>query len=300
LSADKVGIDAANTALRGSDQDFERNLQQYNSQLSAQRNASLAADRQAQEQQRLQGIAPGTEAPDDPNNPLGGWHATTVGGKQVALQGPPYKWAKSPVGVAAQRDADVKRLGLTGDDAKFYRANGKLKEPSPTTNIRMPSAESEELGMWRSAFRRDNGREPNAQEIASFKHGGGGGGPKTRGTPAQFSSLTKQTQDAYAKAEKGYRDSLALAQTDEDRLAARQILDQEKQRIGDENSQRLRDLGGIPAEDNAPNAPASAPQQAKVKAGTVKVGDPVTDAKGRKGTVVGISPSGKPQVQWSK
>jgi len=254
LNADNAELQAWQDGLNQQQQDFQNRSTAYRNQQEGIRTDQLNADRAAQEQQRLQAVAPGSEAPDDPKNPLGTWHATSVGGKPIALQGPPDKWAKSPAGIAAQRDADVTRMGLTGDDAKFYRANGKLKESSPTS-IRIPSEGVQALSEARAAWQRENpGKKPTLSDLREIRAAADGKadatGPKTRGTPGQFADLDKQTAAAYAKAEAAYKTASDNAANDDDRRAALADLNAEKARIGSEHSQRLRDLGGIPAEDS--------------------------------------------------
>jgi len=81
------------------------------------------------------------------------------------------------------------------------------------------------------------------------------------GTPAQFSQVTKDTQGAYGKAHADYEKKLtdiASAQgTEQQKMDARkrayEELEQENHRIAGENSQRMRDLGGIPAGDGQSN-----------------------------------------------
>lgn len=195
------------------DRDYENSLTQYDRSFNAQnlaqdraeRAANLGREQRAQEASRLAAIAPGTQQPDDPDNPMGSWHAVTVGGKKISMSGPPDTWLKTPQGIDAQRDSEVKRLGLTGNDAKFYRANGKLREPPPTTNIRIPSEGFQQYEDWRSSFRRENGRAPNASEIAAYgrKSGNGAGG-----APDQVGAIVADaTQQKQVFANKYERDN---------------------------------------------------------------------------------------------
>lgn len=270
LTADQAGIDAENANLRGSDQDFERQNQSFNSQTLADQRNATAADRNAQEQQRLSAVAPSTLQPVDPANPMGPWKGMTVGGKPVNLDQPPDSWLKTPAGVNASRGALAKELNLKpgSDDYKFLMANGKLKEPGATTNIRVPSAESERYNDWKAAFKRDNKRDPTAAEVQQYSKGEA---KPPRGTSGQFSDLDKQSASEYEKAEAAYKIASEGAPDDAGRAAALADLNAEKARIGATHSQRLRDLGGIPAEDTgappapaAPSAPAAAPAGAAV------------------------------------
>ena len=254
VAADQTAIDAWNDGQKQQQQVFQDQHTAFEDKDRADSRAALNADRASQESQRQQAVAPGSETPDDPKNPLGTWHATTVGGNPIALQGPPDKWTKTPAGIAAQRDADVARLKLTGDDAKFYRANGKLKEPGATTNVHVPSEGQQAYNDALLSWKQDNpGKRPSLSDLRSIRAAADGrpdapSGPK-RGTAGQFSDLDKQTQADYAKAQATYRAVAAGAADNNDRQQAATDLAAENARIGAEHSQRLRDLGGIPAED---------------------------------------------------
>lgn len=189
-------------------QGWERGLQahnaglaDYNAQERGYQGQQLAADRRAQEQQRLQAIAPGSESPDDPKNPLGGWHATTVGGKPIRMQGPPDTWRKTPEGIQAQREADVTRLRLTGDDAKYYRANGKLAEPRQKNE---PEGKAEF-----DAYLGTLGHPPTSEDILNYKHGTGRGGRSGGGSNMSrtlMDRIESQKDVALSKARQQYGD----------------------------------------------------------------------------------------------
>lgn len=275
LNADDVGIQAWQDGQKDAQQSFNNQHTAFEDQDRAQSRRQLDSDRAAQESQRTQAVAPGSEAPDDPKNPLGGWHATTVGGKQIALQGPPDKWSKSPEGIQAVRDKYITDHKLTGDDAKFYSANGKLKETSPT-NIKIPSEGSQAYNDAVTAWKNDNpGKKPTLNDLRTIRSAADGktdnaGAPK-RGTAGQFSDLDKQTSTAYAKAEADYKSAADPGASAEDKASALATLNAEKARIGAEHSQRLRDLGGVPAEDSGTKAPVAAPTPAP------KPNTPLTD-----------------------
>lgn len=325
LDADQAGIQAEQGNINAQQNQWEQGLKQFNANVSARSRAQLDADRQAQEQARRQAIAPGSEAPDDPNNPLGAWHATTVGGQRIATQ-PSEKWLKSTDGVRATRHAeleDLKQGGhkLSPEQETFYLANGKLHEPVANTNIHIPSAESQAYNDTLSAWKSDNpGKKPTMEDMRNIRAAAGGRevtgkgsgrGPGGRGTPQQFKTLDSQTSLAYKKAEDKYKADLSIAETPEDRQVAKDSLEQEKQRIATTNSDQLRDLGGVPAEDGqpkpktpaAPSAPApkTAPapvtnkQVFNIKGQQLKVGDPV-NIPGGKGIFMGINPQTKKPI----
>lgn len=89
--------------------------------------------------------------------------------------------------VIGQREKDADRIGLKGDDRKFYLANGKLREAFESG--RAPT----DLETWTAAFRRDNKREPTADEIAQRK-----AVPKSQATFKDSQSIDKYSDKWYA------------------------------------------------------------------------------------------------------
>jgi hypothetical protein len=220
------------TDLRAERQDanqaFEQRMQihnagttDYNAQERAYQGQVMAKDRAAQEQQRLQAIAPGSEQPDDPKNPMGTWHATTIGGQPMKLNQPPDRWLNSSQGKqeqeSARREALVRDNRLTGADAKYVRVNGKLREPSPTTNIHIPSAEAEKYHDMKSAFHKENGRDPNLSELQSIMQGEHARGSMKK---ADADAIIAARNKGFEKAQQAYHKAIASAETDQDRQEA--------------------------------------------------------------------------------
>jgi hypothetical protein len=167
--AAEKGLNAVRDEAEAEGQEYERHLQginagveQYNAQDRAYNQAALA-------RQRMQSVAPGTEQPDDPKNPMGTWHATTVGGQPLKLNQPPDSYLTTPQGKDAAETARRAKLvqdnRLTGDDAKQVLVNGQLRESAPVAAL-------QEYTDWKTAFRDENGRVPNASEIAGWRKGG--------------------------------------------------------------------------------------------------------------------------------
>lgn len=213
-------------------QAFEQQMQlhnagnaDYNAQERAYQGQVMAGDRAAQEQQRLQSLAPGSEQPDDPTNPMGSWHATTVGGQPMKLNSPPASWLNSSQGKQAQeqarREGLVRDNRLTGDEAKYVRVNGKLREPAPVTNVRVPSAEAEKYHDLKAAFKRENGRDPNSQELEGLMQGeharGGAGRQLAKG---DSDKIIKDRDTGFQKAQAKYKADLKDAMSDQDRQEA--------------------------------------------------------------------------------
>ena len=297
VAADQTAIDAWNDGQKQQQQVFQDQHTAFEDRDRADSRAQLNSDRAAQESQRLQGIAPGTEAPDDPKNPLGTWHATSVDGKPIALQGPPDKWTKTPAGIAAQRAADVsaqraRGLKISPQDEKDYMLNGKVKD-APTTNIRVPSAETEALQDAKAAWQRENpGKKPTLADVAKIKaaaSGKGDAGPKT-GTPAQYAALDKDRDKRLGDIDATYNATVGPIPEKDDRTflnrftqddptpgynrerqEAAQARDEAKRQVQDDYQKRLDDLGGPRQTPAANAAPAArAPQTpAPPKAGDV-------------------------------
>lgn len=128
---------------------------------------------------------------EDPNSTTG-WSAQTVGGEWKPYTPPSdHKQTKgeSFEDIQGRRGKEADNLGLTGEKRTFYLANGKLHEPGT------PAAGAQEYTEWKAAFSRDHGREPSAEEIAAYKHGGGAAGhPKDMRTAHSAVEKDKQVQ----------------------------------------------------------------------------------------------------------
>lgn len=310
VAADRQALSDLHDRNTQTRQNFNDEVSQYGLQERDMRNKGYVAGQEAQAAARTQNAAtraaaviPTTMRPKDPANPLGEWVGKNGKGQDVGGLPAPDNYLKTPQGKAALVEDNIKKWGLTGEDAKYYRVNGKLKEPGATNNFRMPSAESDEYNDWKKSL----GHTPTADEIRGYRSKNGGAGGGTHGTPAQFSALDKDTDSAYRRAEQDFSEGkIDIAE-----------LNLQKAEIGQTHSQRMRDLGGIPAEDggapaakpafsptaqpaqSAPSAPAAAPpaQQTVQKAQGLKVGDPII-VDGKPARFGGINPkTGKVIVQ---
>jgi len=126
---------------------------------------------------------------------------------------------------ATDRSRLADQMGLKGNDRRDYILMGKLPKDFQG---RQPT----ELETWMQAFKRDNGRPPTADEIATRK-------ARTRGTPAQFSKVEADKKSSLLKAEKQYReDKLAGDPDAEKNLALAKQLSQETY------EQQIQTLGG--------------------------------------------------------
>ena len=331
VSADQTALGSYDTQQRQQDENWQRQAQSFNMQDRALTNRAMiddrratAQDRQAQTQQRNAAIQPGTEQPDDPQNPMGTWHAMTVGGGKVAMDQPPDWWLKTTKGVKAQREADIAGWAKAGkplsdEEAKYYRVNGKLKEPGQQTNIRMPSEGEKEYGDWFAAKSKELGRAPNSQEIQAYRDSthGGTSHPLTAGQ-ADAIERTKSTTigKAHDRAEslgwspeatKDYVDAANQAQQDYEDAITRSGGSVQHMEVNPKTLQFEAPQGAPPAQP-AQAQPAGAPppvpaglgrQTYKTSGGhTLKPGDPV-NAQGRSGRFTGrIDQKGKPIINW--
>jgi hypothetical protein len=217
----RQGMQDYRTQQQDAGQQFEKQLQlhnanesDYNTQERAYQGQVTANDRQAQEKDRLAKYNEEDAQPDDPKNLLGGWHVTNAGGQTVRLPGPPKGREADPNVIAARRTADVQRLNLKGDDAKFYQANGKLREPAPNVNIKQEPAGTQE---W-NAYTKSLGHEPNTQEVLNFKRNQTGGSGKLSDSASRL--IIQKKNDDMAKAQRAYHRAMADAATDADKQSA--------------------------------------------------------------------------------
>lgn len=276
LAEDQARIEAARADIASQNQNWERGMQGFNAQLNADRANQLNADRRAQEQQRLQAIAPGTEQPDDPKNPGGSWTARTIGGQTIKLQSPPDSWLKTPQGkqwaTHQEREALAASIGAKpgSDDYKFIMANGKLKEPAATTNVHVPSAEASQYEDWKRSL----GHAPTAAEIEEYKRGGRPADGSGTSTPQQRQKLVEERDKAYRGLEDKYRSMREQATSDQERAEIDRQREAEKATLNAQYDARFSQLDPTgtafrPAPQGAAATPvATAPTQAPKPAAT--------------------------------
>jgi hypothetical protein len=125
------------------------------------------------------------------------------------------------------------QYGLKGNERRDYILTGKLPKDF---SGRQPT----ELETWMQAFKRDNGRPPTADEIATRK-------ARTRGTPAQFSKVEADKKSGLMKAEKQYREDKMAGDPD-----AEKNLNLAKQLAQESYEQQIRTLGGSAGGSNQP------------------------------------------------
>lgn len=151
------------------------------------------------------------------------------------------------------------------------------------------------------------GFKQNYREAQQAKVNPDSGDPWQQGEQQEYlQNLKQQNADRKNSYAARQRDELAnagrnvpLVQYD----AEGRVVQGQQQQQAAPGAQPAQAAAAAPPGASAPAAPPQqqqAPQQAKVKAGTVKVGDPVT-FNGKTGKVTGINPTtGKLQVDWGK
>jgi hypothetical protein len=140
---------------------------------------------------------------------------------------------------ASDRSTLADQMGLKGNERRDYILTGKLPKDF---NGRQPT----ELETWMQAFKRDNGRNPTADEIAQRK-------ARTRGTPAQFSKVEADKKSGLMKAEKQYREDKLAGDPD-----AEKNLNLAKQLAQETYEQQIQTLGGSAGGSNQASRPAAA------------------------------------------
>lgn len=170
----------------------EQRINALNNRLSG-----LTAERDARAQkdkEQGQKFVAGSEQ-QDPNSPTG-WTAQTLAGERKPYT--PKKIQKTQDEIIAERQTQAKKLGLDADDTKFYVLNGKLKEPAAQTNIHLPNAEASEYQDWKSAYKAEHGKDPDAKAIEGYKRG-----VKADTTTAPYMRSPEAMRDHYENAAHG-------------------------------------------------------------------------------------------------
>lgn len=135
-----------------------------------QKNAGLEQERNAKSAKLNETFVAGSER-EDKKSPTG-WVAETVGGETKPFTPKQQRNSKADdlrqTHQANEEEAD--RLGLKGDKREYFIANGKPREPGTSIHNHIPSEASEAFSEYKAAFRKENGRDMNAQEIFDYQH----------------------------------------------------------------------------------------------------------------------------------
>jgi hypothetical protein len=204
----------------------EENRKLYESAgLTTQREAK-ANELEAQGQKYQNAIDPNSIEQD---KATGKWWGTSYGGQRQEVAPPRWAPENRPNKIAdegVERSQLADKYGLTGNARRDYILTGKLPKDM-MGSTRQPT----ELETWTKAFKRDNGREPTADEIAQRR-------ARTRGTPAQFAKVEGDKKRAFLAAEKQFSTDRLMSDPD-----AEKNLNLAKQLAQETYEQQIRELG---------------------------------------------------------
>jgi hypothetical protein len=193
---------------------------------------ALAQQRKAQAQAKLNTVDKNTLGPVDPKNPFGEWQGKTPSGQVVRGLEPPASIQKDPRYVAMQRRQNLSDMAQSGvklspQESKYYLINGKLAEPTTHVSISNPSEESERFHAWQTAFKQQNRRAPNADELQQYHF------KETAAQPDIKPNLAKSIKDRKDKsmsdAQTAHTAAVVGAKTPEDVAAAHQQYEKDLQ-----------------------------------------------------------------------
>lgn len=173
---------------------------------------------------------------EDPNSPTG-YTAQTIGGDWKPFTPPQsYRESKSETSQAEfkQRQARAKELNLTGEDEKYFLANGKLREP----NQNQPQVDEDRKA--RLQRQREHDQDSRMQHYQN---------DHARWAEHK-SAIEKEQEQQYAKIENDWRkknaDVLDKKDTDPDKVAALADLERQKKLNEDSVATRFKELGPEP------------------------------------------------------
>lgn len=316
IEADKQAIIGAQAQNQQSQRTYQDQRQNVNDQALNQQRLEHAADYQAHATSRDAQLIPTTMKPVDPKNPLGAWQGQTVAGKVINNLAPPDSYLKTPAAKQAliEQNIAAARSGghpYTPEQEAVVRSGGHVTIPN-RTNIRIPSEGESEYQDFKSTFQKQNGRPPGPADIEQFRNrsqAGSNADPETGAIVADATQRKQDFADKYTRdpSDGSYSDNNGNsisgqefnAKIDGFRTAANQKLAKYGAQIDAQGNVQTR---ANPAQGNGQPQPAQpqAPQTAKLSSGaTVKMGDPIVDPKGRKGTVAGFNAQGKIIPKWN-
>ena len=185
---------------------------------------------------------------EDPNSPTG-YTAQTIGGEWKPFTPPQsYKQNKGEATAAEmdERGKQADKLGLQGDERKFYIANGKLREPNPN----QPQLDEDRKA--RQQRQREHDQDARTQHYQN---------DHARWAEHK-SGIEKDQEQQYAKIENEWRkknaDVLEKKDNDPDKQAAMADLERQKKLVEDAVQQRFKELGPEPQQPQVQAAPAEA------------------------------------------
>jgi hypothetical protein len=159
--AQDAATQRANQGINANNAVKERN---YRTQVIGNLDAARAKNFAAQAAAKNEGINGDGWKPDDPNNPLGSYSGTSIGGKPLQSSAPPKSVQLDPEYKIAA--AAAKGTPFTTEQQQILRSGGKLTF-RPPPNPRQANAEEQQWG----AYVRSLGHAPTTQDVINFKRG---------------------------------------------------------------------------------------------------------------------------------
>ena len=238
LTADQAADAATQSANAITDKQNRTDASNYRNQVLGQQDQARAENQHAQAAARNEQVNGDGWKRDEPNNPLGSYTATTIGGKTIHSATAPASVQNTADYKIA--DADAKGHPFTPEQQQILRGGGKLTY-RPPANPRQPSEGEISLGQARAAFIKENGRPPQ--------------------------TLAEQNQ--VTQAAKGNLDKTSVGSMGSDEIIAKSIQDKNTfmsqwERIGKEDASELTPEGSYQNLDNPKKVMSAAEYNAKV------------------------------------
>jgi hypothetical protein len=197
LNADQAADAATTRANTVTEQGNKLAETNYSNQIRGQQDAARAQNYAAQAAARNEGINGDGWEPDDPDNPLGGYSGTSVGGKTLHSTTAPKSVQLDPeYKIAAAKAAGTP---FTTEQQQILRSGGKLTF-RPPPNPRQPTEGEAALRAATAAFTKENGRPPQTLDeqnrvIQASK--GTLGGPAGQAGPGEKIAQNMQDKQSY-------------------------------------------------------------------------------------------------------
>lgn len=186
------GLEALNQEIGGIRNDYQDRMNYFNAQVHGAQSDALNREREAKADKYSNAIDPRSFR-EDPTSKTG-YKARTYGGEEVEAEPPnAFKKAKDPM----TYEATVIAANLEKDPAR-KAALMAAAEQMQKAEVRKFSAgaprgeKRNEYEDWHDAFKRDNGREPSAEEITNRKS-------KAAGTFKTSADVDKYSDQWYLK-----------------------------------------------------------------------------------------------------
>jgi hypothetical protein len=231
LSADQTVVNTEQSKLEAEGQDFEHQLQANRGQVATANANSLTGERAAKAAKYDAAIDPKSIHQNDD----GEWEGTTYGGKTVPAS-PPAGFNKPlPQPKTYEELVSASENPQYSDDQRAgFRRAAKTIQGTEVKKFQSTAPRQSDEELWIAAFKRDNGRAPNADELEQHS---------TRKSSAASGRTARSIDDKAATAYQAIEKQISDGDLDPNVPEDAAKIKKAKQNVEDQRHQDMTDIG---------------------------------------------------------